>query len=171
MNRSAGMSIAVVFLVAGCGSAPTPPPQTVTVTTTMPASEVEQQRIDRQQQDMDRRAAELDEREAAIATSEAIAAESTFSGDGTFLVGQEIMPGTWRSQGSEDPTLLPLHRAASSPTKTPKGRPSSPSSPPTWRSRRTGAGHGRGSASRVGRRSARRLRGSPPGRGLRKCPR
>lgn len=103
MNKTVGLSIAGVFVVAGCASTPAPPPETVTVTTTMPASEVEQQRIDRQQQDMDRRAAELDEREAAIQTSEAIAAESTFSGDGTFLVGQEIMPGTWRSQGSQDP--------------------------------------------------------------------
>ena len=67
------------------------------------ASDVEQQRIDRQQEALDRRASDLDERESAIATSEAIAASNTVTGDGTFIVGQEIAPGTWRSQGSVRP--------------------------------------------------------------------
>ncbi len=85
------------LVMAGCGSSTPPEPSTVTETTTVAASDMEKQRIDEANADLDRRRTELDARESAIATSEAQAAENTFTGDGTFLVGQEIAPGTWRA--------------------------------------------------------------------------
>lgn len=86
--------------IAACGSPETvTQTSTVTVTSTLPASAAEQQRIDQERSALDQRQRELDARESAIATAEAVAASNTFTGDGTFLVGQEIQPGTWRSQG------------------------------------------------------------------------
>jgi hypothetical protein len=46
--------------------------------------------------DLDAYAAELDDREAAIEQTELEIAEGTIPGDGIFLVGDDIEPGTHR---------------------------------------------------------------------------
>lgn len=98
--RGRVIGVALAALVASACSS-SPPPAPVTVTSTIAASAAEQQRINEQQVALDQRQAELDARESAIATAEAQAAENTFTGDGMFLVGKEIQPGTWRSLGGD----------------------------------------------------------------------
>jgi hypothetical protein len=48
---------------------------------------------------LDSREAALDERAAAISTQERAIEESTFGGDGIYVVGSDIAPGTYRSNG------------------------------------------------------------------------
>ena len=38
-------------------------------------------------------------REKAVGTAEAVAAANTFDGDGTYIVGDDIQPGTYKSEG------------------------------------------------------------------------
>lgn len=52
--------------------------------------------------DIEQREAELDEREAAVEQTETEIAEGTIPGDGTWLVGDDIQPGTYRAQGEGD---------------------------------------------------------------------
>jgi hypothetical protein len=64
-----------------------------------------QQELDQRQQELDVRSAGLDQREASIGQAEQAAAETArrnqIPGDGTFLVGEEIRPGRYRSPGGD----------------------------------------------------------------------
>lgn len=62
--------------------------------------------IDAKNQQADARSAALDQREAAVAArekavgaTEATIAANTIPGDGTFLVGKDVKPGTYRTTG------------------------------------------------------------------------
>ncbi len=44
----------------------------------------------------------MDQREEDISATEREIAENTFPGNGTYLVGEDIKPGTYRSSGSGD---------------------------------------------------------------------
>lgn len=65
--------------------------------------------LDEREKDLDELAEELDEREEDLDTREeevtgleTEAEENSFPGTGTFLVGEEISPGTYRSEGTSD---------------------------------------------------------------------
>jgi hypothetical protein len=45
------------------------------------------------------RSTALDVREGAIKSAEAVVASNTFAGDGTFVVGTDVQPGLYRSEG------------------------------------------------------------------------
>ncbi|MBB5641110.1 hypothetical protein [Cryobacterium roopkundense] len=47
------------------------------------------------------RARGLDEREAAVKGAEDVVVASAFAGDGTFMVGTDVQPGQYRSEGGE----------------------------------------------------------------------
>jgi len=102
----------------GGGAAPPVPPapaaKTVTVsapvlpavTSVKPASAEEQAAIDAKNTQADQRSTALDQRETAVAarekavgTTEATIAANTIPGDGTFLVGKDVKPGTYRTTG------------------------------------------------------------------------
>ncbi|WP_300007689.1 hypothetical protein [Pseudonocardia sp.] len=59
-------------------------------------------RQDGREQELDQRAAELDAREAAIGAAEREYEENTIPGTGTFLVGEDIAAGTYRTAGSSE---------------------------------------------------------------------
>lgn len=113
---------AVACLVAGAAigsaargaskSAPSVVPVTVTATgqpvasieittTTVPVSAAEQQQLDQERALLDQRKRQLDARDSASLTPVAIAADTVLNRDGTFLVGIEVRPGTWRSDGGD----------------------------------------------------------------------
>jgi hypothetical protein len=48
------------------------------------------------------KAAALEERAKAVGAAEAEAAANTFPGDGVFIVGQDVQPGTYKSDGGEN---------------------------------------------------------------------
>ncbi len=50
---------------------------------------------------LDQRSAALDDREKKIGGAEAAAKANTFAGDGVYIVGQDIQPGTYKSTGGE----------------------------------------------------------------------
>ncbi|WP_112138426.1 hypothetical protein [Glycomyces dulcitolivorans] len=56
--------------------------------------------LDARESDLDARGAELDEREQAITETEEEIEENTIPGDGIWVVGDEIEPGTYKAQGS-----------------------------------------------------------------------
>ncbi|GAA1157988.1 hypothetical protein [Nesterenkonia sandarakina] len=49
--------------------------------------------------DLDTREEELDQREESISTSETEIEENTIPGSGVYMVGEDIQPGTYRSEG------------------------------------------------------------------------
>lgn len=69
------------------------PAETVTVD---PAPEI-QAELDARAAELDALRVELDARASAVAGAEAAAEAGTIPGDGTFLVGTDIQPGTYRS--------------------------------------------------------------------------
>ncbi len=87
------------------------PAQTVTVTapavtSVKPATADEQAAIDAKNTQADQRSTALDQRESALAarekavgSTEATIAANTIPGDGTFLVGKDVKPGTYRTTG------------------------------------------------------------------------
>jgi hypothetical protein len=83
-------------------TAPTLPARTATVTVD-PADAIQASldsaaaALDQRQHDLDQRSSDLDAREAAIGAAEATQRNGTIPGDGTFLVGTEVRPGTYRS--------------------------------------------------------------------------
>jgi len=86
-------------------TAPAPP----AVTSVKPATADEQAAIDAKNKQADVRSAALDQRESAVAarekavgTQEATVTAGTIPGDGTFLVGKDIKPGTYRTTGGTD---------------------------------------------------------------------
>jgi hypothetical protein len=108
--------VAALFVGYGAGAAggdetepvaeeaPEPQP-TVTVTETVedePSDDLvaeldaRAEELDQREADLDAHAAELDDREAAIEQAELEIAEGTIPGDGIFLVGEDIEPGTYR---------------------------------------------------------------------------
>ncbi len=54
-----------------------------------------------QQVVLDQRSAALDDREKKISGAEVTAKANTFAGDGVYIVGQDIQPGTYKSSGGE----------------------------------------------------------------------
>lgn len=56
--------------------------------------------LDEQSQRLDARKAELDQREGKIAGLEAAAKANQFKGDGTYIVGTDIQPGTYKADAS-----------------------------------------------------------------------
>jgi hypothetical protein len=58
--------------------------------------------LDRRAADLDGLAADLQAREEAIVGEEQKVVENTISGDGTYIVGEDIAAGTYRAQGSGD---------------------------------------------------------------------
>ena len=65
--------------------------------------------LDEREEDLDELAEELDEREEGLDTREeevtgleTEAEENSFPGTGTFLVGDEVSPGTYRSEGTSN---------------------------------------------------------------------
>lgn len=64
-------------------------------------AEVEQKaaKLDERNAALDQRETELDEREATIGATEVATDENTIPGSGTFLVGDDIQPGTYRGDG------------------------------------------------------------------------
>ena len=53
--------------------------------------------LDERSAELDQRSGDLDTREAAISATEQQIEANSIPGDGTFLVGSEIQPGTYRS--------------------------------------------------------------------------
>jgi hypothetical protein len=83
-------------------TAPAPP----AVTSVKPATADEQAAIDAKNMQADQRSTALDQRESAVAarekavgSTEATIAANTIPGDGTFLVGKDVKPGTYRTTG------------------------------------------------------------------------
>ncbi|MFW6205115.1 MAG: hypothetical protein ACOC96_09095 [Actinomycetota bacterium] len=56
--------------------------------------------LDEREAELEEQASALDEREEAIAGAEQEVEEGTIPGDGVFLVGDDIEPGTYRGDGS-----------------------------------------------------------------------
>jgi hypothetical protein len=83
--------------LTGCVAGKTPAP--VTVTTTIRASDAEQAQLDQQRAQLEQRQSDLERREAAVSQQEQLAKLSTIATDGTFLVGKEVIPGTYRNSG------------------------------------------------------------------------
>lgn len=86
--------------------APAEPAETITVD---PSDDLQAEldalsaELDTRQAALDQRQAELDARAEAISGQEAAVEAGTFPGDGTFLVGTDIQPGTYRGNaGSSD---------------------------------------------------------------------
>jgi predicted component of type VI protein secretion system len=94
-------AIALVAGLSGCVSSKpaAAPTVTVTQTTTVPATAAEQTQLDEQRVALDQRQHDLDARESKISQAEQLAKKSTMSHDGVYLVGKEIEPGTWRTNG------------------------------------------------------------------------
>ncbi|GAB3698607.1 hypothetical protein [Nocardiopsis oceani] len=55
--------------------------------------------LEQREEDMDEREEELDDREAEVTGLETEAEENSFPGTGTFMVDDEISPGTYRADG------------------------------------------------------------------------
>lgn len=79
------------------------------VTSVKPATADEQAAIDAKNKQADVRSAALDQRESALAarekavsTTEATVAANTIPGNGTFLVGKDVKPGTYRTTGPKN---------------------------------------------------------------------
>jgi hypothetical protein len=104
MQQSLTRLIAVAVMsgiaLAGCASTPTPTPVTSTVTATIKASDAEQAQLDQQKAEQDQRQQQLDARESAVSQQEQLAKLSKITGDGTYLVNKEVMPGTYRNSGA-----------------------------------------------------------------------
>jgi hypothetical protein len=86
-------------------TAPAPPPPPA-VTSVKPATADEQAALDAKNTQADQRSTALDQRESAVAarekavgTQEATVAANTIPGNGTFLVGKDVKPGTYRTTG------------------------------------------------------------------------
>jgi TolA-binding protein len=60
-----------------------------------------QQELDQRQQELDGLAAALEQREADVGQAEETQRRNQIPGDGTFLVGDEIQPGRYRSAGGD----------------------------------------------------------------------
>ncbi|WP_197413431.1 MULTISPECIES: hypothetical protein [unclassified Mycobacterium] len=86
--------------LTACSSQAAPAPVTSTVTTTIKASDAEQARLNQQKAELDRREQELDARESAVSQQEQLQELSRITGDGTYLVNKEVMPGTYRNSGA-----------------------------------------------------------------------
>lgn len=56
--------------------------------------------LDTRKQQLDQRESGLDTREQALAPKEQEAAKNTIRGDGIYLVGKDVNPGTYRNTGS-----------------------------------------------------------------------
>lgn len=56
--------------------------------------------LDERAAELDQRKSDLDERADAISATEADVEEGTIPGDGIYLVGEDIKPGTYRGDGS-----------------------------------------------------------------------
>jgi outer membrane murein-binding lipoprotein Lpp len=104
MKHSLTLLFAVVALsgiaLSGCASKPAPVPVTSTVTTTIKASDAEQAQLDQQKAQQDQRQQQLDARESAVSQQEQMQKLSTITGNGTYLVNKEVMPGTYRNSGA-----------------------------------------------------------------------
>lgn len=59
-------------------------------------------RLDTREEGLDQRAADLDAREDAIGAAEREVEENTIPGSGTFLVDEDVAPGTYQTAGSSD---------------------------------------------------------------------
>lgn len=55
--------------------------------------------LETEREKLKEREAELKEREAAVASTERQAAANSFEGDGTYIVGEDVRPGTYKSSG------------------------------------------------------------------------
>lgn len=106
-NVAAGVlgGLACCGLVACAGAPQSQPVETVTVTRA--ATDAEVQRLDTERQTLaeeqaaqEQQATSLDTRESAVAEKERLAQLSTIPGTGIFLVGPEILPGTYRATPS-----------------------------------------------------------------------
>ena len=56
--------------------------------------------LDERETDLDQRCSEPDERDKALTATEKEIEENTIPGSGIYLVGDDIKPGTYRSEGS-----------------------------------------------------------------------
>ena len=56
--------------------------------------------LEENQEELEEAQAAVDEREEAITEAEEAVAENTISGSGTFIVGEDIEPGTYRTDGT-----------------------------------------------------------------------
>ena len=83
--------VAALGIGGAVGYGGTPEPEIIT-------KEVE---IEVEPADMDDRRAELDERDEALTATETQIEENTIPGSGIYLVGEDIKPGTYRSNGSD----------------------------------------------------------------------
>ncbi|WP_221283001.1 hypothetical protein [Prescottella equi] len=103
--------------------------------------------LDDRKTQLDRQSADLARRERELLPKEQEAAKNTIKGDGIFLVGKDINPGTSATAAAPDatgsgPAVPAATSTRSSPTATSEGRRSSPSRPPTSPSPASGAGPG-----------------------------
>lgn len=60
-----------------------------------------QAKLDGREQDLNKRGDELAAREAALLPKEAAAAANTFAGEGLYVVGQDVNPGTYKTGGPD----------------------------------------------------------------------
>lgn len=58
--------------------------------------------LDERSEELDQREEDLDTREGEVTDLETEAEENSFPGSGTFLVGDEVSPGTYRSEDTSD---------------------------------------------------------------------
>jgi hypothetical protein len=99
LSRLITVAAMSAIALAGCASTPTPAPVTSTVTATIKASDAEQAQLDQQKDEQDQRQQQLDARESAVSQQEQMVKLSKITGDGTYLVNKEVMPGTYRNSG------------------------------------------------------------------------
>ncbi|WP_064957006.1 hypothetical protein [Mycolicibacterium peregrinum] len=94
-------AVATAGLLVGCATSSTPAPVTSTVTQTIKASAEEQAALDQRSAQVDQREASVAARESQVSQAEQLAKMNTIpSGDGLYLVGTEIQPGTYRTSGA-----------------------------------------------------------------------
>ncbi|MFN6544476.1 hypothetical protein [Mycolicibacterium nivoides] len=95
-------AVTAAALLAACATPNTPAPITSTVTSTIKASAEEQANLDQRSAQIDQREASVAARESQVSQAEHLAKMNTIpSGDGLYLVGSEIQPGTYRTAGAE----------------------------------------------------------------------
>lgn len=93
------VGVLVFFVGVGIGSAGGDTPAAAPTTVTRAPSAAEAEELSKLRAELDARAQQLDAREAALAPKEAAAQAGTIPGDGVYVVGQDVPPGSYATAG------------------------------------------------------------------------
>lgn len=102
----APVGVGIVAFIIGTGVGATgssmeeeAPEDTVKSSAGLTASDLDEraEQLDEREGDLESKSAELDDREAAVTETETAIEANTIRGDGTYIVGDDIKPGTYRS--------------------------------------------------------------------------